>query len=310
MYIIEVVKNQNSLLNQIVIKNETLKFHGSIYPNLGASLQNLTSHNTEIINGISNTVEGLNDYKNTYKSAFLFPFPNRISEGKYEFGQTKYDLDCNEKALNNALHGYIYNKPFSMKNIETSENNAIVSLYYTDKGITKGFPFPYRLEIIYTFSPKKIAINFQVFNNGVKSFPYGIGWHPYFKTSNLKTSSLNFEGETQYFLDERMIPQFEIPLKFKNPLTIKDTFLDDCFITNKPQVYFKCDSYSIGIDSSPKNKKNYLQVYTPPTKDCVAIEPMTCAPNAFNNKNGLQVLEANANFEWQISLEYFTVMKL
>ena len=304
MYIIEVVKNQNSLLNQIVIKNERLKFHSAIYPNLGASLQKLTSNNTEIINGISNTVEGLNDYKNTYKSAFLFPFPNRISEGKYEFGQTKYELDCNEKALNNALHGHIYNKQFSIKSIETSENNAIVSLFYTDEGKTNGFPFPYRLEIIYAFSPKKIAITFQVFNSGEKSFPFGIGWHPYFKTSNLKSSSLDFEGETQYLLDERMIPQREILLKFKTPLTIEDTFLDDCFITNKPQVYFKCDTYSIGIDSSPKSKKNYLQVYTPPTKDCVAIEPMTCAPNAFNNKNGLQVLEANANFEWQINLLY------
>ena len=274
-----------------------MKFQCSNYPNLGASLQKLTSHNTEIINGISNTFECLNDYKKTYKSAFLFPFPNRISEGKYEFNQKNYELDCNERALNNALHGLIYNKPFSIKRIETSENNAIVSLYYTDDGKTKGFPFPYQIEIIYTFSPKKIAINFQAFNNGVKSFPYGIGWHPYFKTSNLKTSSLDFEGKTQYELNNKMIPQFKIPLKFKNPLTIKDTFLDDCFITNKPQVYFKCDSYSIGIDSSPKNKKNYLQVYTPPTKDCVAIEPMTCAPNAFNNKNGLQVLEANANFE-------------
>ena len=204
------------------------------------------------------------------------------------------------------MHGHIYNKPFSVKSLETSGDNAIVSLYYANEGKTKGFPFPYRLEIIYTFSVKKLAINFQVFNNGVKSFPFGIGWHPYFKTSNLKSSSLDFEGKTQYELDNKMIPQFEIPLKFKTPLLIENTFLDDCFIANKPEIYFQCDTYSIGIDSSPKNKKNYLQVYTPPTGDCVAIEPMTCAPNAFNNKNGLQVLEANANFEWQISLEYFT----
>src|SRR5665648_619205 len=100
MYIIEVVKNQNPLLNQIVIKNENSDFQGIIYPNLGASLQKLSSNSIDIIEGISNTVEGLIDYKNTYKSAFLFPFPNRISEGKYEFNQTKYELESNEKALN------------------------------------------------------------------------------------------------------------------------------------------------------------------------------------------------------------------
>jgi aldose 1-epimerase len=310
MYIIEIVKNQNPLLNQIVIKNEKSNFYSIIYPNLGASLQKLSSNNTEIINGISNAAEGLNDYKNAFKSAFLFPFPNRISDGKYEFGQTKYELDCNEKPLKNALHGHIYDKQFSIKNTETSENNAIVSLYYADEGKTKGFPFPYQIEIIYTFSREKITIDFQVFNNGEKSFPFGIGWHPYFKTSNLNANSLDFEGASQYSLNEKMIPQDEIPLKFKTPLFIEKTTLDDCFITNKPQATFESEAYKIGIDFFPKNKKNYLQVYTPPTRNCIAIEPMTCAPNAFNNKNGLLILEPNKKFEWQISLEYSTVMKL
>lgn len=304
MYIVEVVKNQNSLLNQIVIKNKMLKFHGAIYPNLGASLQKLRLNNTEIINGISNTVKGLSDYKNTYKSAFLFPFPNRISEGKYEFNQTKYELDCNEKTLNNALHGHIYDKSFSVKGIETSKNNAIVSLYYADEGKTRGFPFPYLIEIIYIFSKEKITINFNVINTGKKYFPFGIGWHPYFKTESLNLSSLDFESDAQYFLNENMIPLNEIPLKFKTPLLIENTFLDDCFITGRPKASFKCDTSSIEIDSLPNNKKNYLQVYTPPARDCIAIEPMTCAPNSFNNKNGLQVLEPNEKFEWQIFLSY------
>ncbi len=303
MYTVEILKNQNPLLNQIVIKNETLKFHSTIYPNLGASLQKLSLNNTDIINGISNAAKGLNDYKNTFKSAFLFPFPNRISQGRYEFNQTKYELDCNETALNNALHGHIYDKQFSIKNIETSENSAIVTLYYTDEGKTKGFPFPYQIKVIYMFSKEKMTINFQVVNHGKNSFPFGIGWHPYFKTNNLNTSSLNFEAETQYDLDNKMIPQHEIPLKFKTPLLIKTTFLDDCFITNKPQVTFKCETYKIDLNFSSKTKKSYLQVYTPSTRDSVAIEPMTCAPNCFNNKNGLQVIEPDEKFEWQVILD-------
>ncbi len=302
MYTAEIIKNQNQLLNQIIIKNEKINFNSAVYPSLGASLQKLSLNSVEIINGISNNFEGLNDYKNTYKSAFLFPFPNRISEGKYEFDQTKYELDCNEKALNNALHGHIYDKPFSVKSIETSENNAIVSLYYAYEGKTKGFPFPYQIEIVYTFSIRKIAINFNVINTGKKSFPFGIGWHPYFKAENLNLSTLDFESETQYFLNRNMIPLNEIPLKFKTPLLIENTFLDDCFITNKPNASFKCEAYSIAMDFTSISKKNYLQVYTPPTRDCIAIEPMTCSPNSFNNKNGLQILNPNEKFEWQIFL--------
>jgi aldose 1-epimerase len=234
----------------------------------------------------------------------LFPFPNRVSEGKFEFDQTKYKLDCNETALNNALHGHIYNKPFSVRSMEVTENSAIITFNYADEGKAIGFPFPYRTEIIYTFSKEKIAINFNVFNTGEKSFPFGIGWHPYFKTGNLNSSSLDFEAETQYELDSKMIPQFEIPLKFKTPILIENTFLDDCFITKKPKVSFKCETYSIEIEFTSKTKKNYLQVYTPPTRDCIAIEPMTCSPNSFNNKNGLQVLAPNAHFKWQVILRF------
>ena len=39
-----------------------------------------------------------------------------------------------------------------------------------------------------------------------------------------------------------------------------------------------------------KYKYNFLQVYTPPHRKSIAIEPMTCAPDAFNNKDGLIVL--------------------
>lgn len=304
MYTVEIVKNQNPLLNQLIIKNKKLHFQSVIYPNLGASLQKLSSNSVDIINGISNDKEGLNDYKNTYKSALLFPFPNRISGGKYEFNQTKYELNCNETSLNNALHGHIYDKPFSVKNSEANENNAVVSFYYVDKGKTKGFPFPYQIEIIYTFSANKIDINFNILNTGKKSFPFGIGWHPYFKTSNLNSGSLDFEAENQYLLDEKMIPLNEIPLKFKTPLLIENTFLDDCFITNKPKASFKCEAYEIEMVYTSNTEKNYLQVYTPPTRDCIAIEPMTCAPNAFNNQNGLLVLEPNEKFEWQINLSF------
>ncbi len=34
----------------------------------------------------------------------------------------------------------------------------------------------------------------------------------------------------------------------------------------------------------------YVQLYTAPDRNSIAIEPMTCEPNAFNNKMGLKIL--------------------
>ncbi len=304
MYSIEEINCKNTLLNQVIIKNEELSFHSIIYPNLGASIQKLASNGIDIIDGITSNEEGLNTYKSKFNSSFLFPFPSRIPNGKYSFNNCDYELECNEIALNNSLHGHIHNKSFTIKQKEVSKKNAVVIFSYSDDGTTKGFPFSYQLDITYTFTKEKLTVDFTVFNNGESKFPFGIGWHPYFKTVNLSESILDFEAEKQYLLNEKMIPEREIPLNFNTPLLVKKTFLDDCFILKKSEATFKTNEYSINLNFSSGSSINFLQVYTPPARDSIAIEPMTCAGNCFNNKIGLLVLEPDNTYEWCINLEY------
>ncbi|GGK57433.1 MULTISPECIES: aldose 1-epimerase [Flavobacteriaceae] len=305
MYKITITKNENPLLNEVIIFNKELNFTSSIFPNLGASLQKLDYNGIEIIDGISANDDGLKTYKNKYNSAILFPFPNRISDGKFEFNNTNYNLEINEPALNNRLHGFVFNKSFVVKEKSTSKENAKIVFNYKYKGSTEGFPFPYNLELTYTFTKNKVSLNFGVLNEGTTAFPFGIGWHPYFKVPNLKDSTLAFEAKTQYLVNKKMIPTEETRLKFKTPILIRDTFLDDCFITEKSTTSLKTDSYTIDINFSSKKPTSFLQVYTPESRDCIAIEPMTCAPNSFNNKSGLLILEANEKYNWKVDLEYY-----
>ena len=304
MYNIEITKNDNPLLNEVIISNKKSNFKSIIYPNLGASLQKVLINGINLIDGISPDEIGLDTYKTRYNSAILFPFPNRIANGKYEFKDTTYQLDINETALNNRLHGHVYNKSFTIKEQICSENSAKITFNYSNNETEKGFPFPYNINITYTFTNNKISLDFDVQNIGTNTFPFGLGWHPYFKTKNINESILNFEAEKQYFVNKNMIPTEETSLKFKTPLQVKDTFLDDCFITNNSQSSFKTTDYKINIDFSSVSPNSFLQVYTPPTRDCIAIEPMTCAPNSFNNKNGLLTLKSGEKYNWKVDLKY------
>lgn len=304
MFKIAIIKNENSLLNEVRITNESLNLESSIYQNLGASLQKLTKKGIEIIDGITNNQKGLDVYKSKFNSSFLFPSPNRIDDGKYTFNQKEHQLVCNETALNNSLHGHIYNKHFEVSKTEASENNAVITFSYSNEGSTVGFPFSYKLGITYTFTKYNVTIDFNVINTGKQEFPFGLGWHPYFKSTNLNKSILNFEGNKKYSLNKKMIPLEEIKLPFKTPLTLEDTFLDDCFLINKPETTFKTPDYEIKIDFTSNTKDSFLQCYTPDTRDCIAIEPMTCAPNCFNNKNGLLTLKPNETFDWQINMKF------
>jgi len=304
MYKITITKNENPLLNEVIIINNQLNFKGSIFPNLGASLQKLNCNGIDLIDGISANDDGLKTYKNKYNSAVLFPFPNRISGGEFEFKNTNYNLEINEPALNNRLHGLVFNQNFTIKETFSSEENAKIVFNYKYNGNIGGFPFPYNLELTYTFTKNKVSLNFEVLNEGETAFPFGIGWHPYFKVDNLSDSTLDFEAKTQYLVNKNMIPTKETLSTIKTPLLLKDTFLDDCFITEKSNTSLKTDRYSIAIDFSSKKPASFLQVYTPETRDCIAIEPMTCAPNSFNNKHGLQILNADSTYTWTVDLKY------
>lgn len=304
MFKITNTKKDNSLLNEVIVTNDSLNIEVSIFPNLGATLQKLVKNGIEIIDGITNDEAGLALYKSKFNSSFLFPSPNRIANGKYTFNDVDYQLECNETALNNSLHGHIYNKAFKVSKTVADKNRAEITFTYSNDGSVVGFPFSYELEIIYTFTQSGLTLDFKVNNTGNQEFPFGLGWHPYFNAENLKESVLNFEGSKKYFLNDKNIPLHEVELPFSTPLTLGDTFLDDCFLTTKPATTFTTDTYKVDISFTSQTTESFLQVYTPDTRNCIAIEPMTCAPDCFNNKNGLLTLKPSETFDWNITMKY------
>jgi aldose 1-epimerase len=78
--------------------------------------------------------------------------------------------------------------------------------------------------------------------------------------------------------------------------------LDDCFVMNDAVIEFETNEYQLKItsDASP----NYLQMYTPPHRSLIAIEPMTGISNSFNNGIGLQVLAPSKTYtiSWNLTI--------
>ena len=52
--------------------------------------------------------------------------------------------------------------------------------------------------------------------------------------------------------------------------------------------------------------KGYLQIYTPLHRKNIAIEPITCVPNAFNSKEGFLELKPNEDYSLKIDLKVKT----
>lgn len=271
--------------------------HAKIYLGQGASLQELTLSGKQLIVDLAPL-----KYADTYASSILFPFANRIKDGQYQFEGTNYQLETNQKEENNALHGLVYNKTFEIVESTSSTNEAYVSLKYIEDTKTIGFPFTYEISVSYRFTNDSLTLGVIVKNTDIKPFPFTLGWHPYFLSANLFESSLVFKSDEKFVLGDRNITTGSEPFNHEGSFQIQDKSLDDCWNLDSNAIGFHTPDYRFVIESSDVN--NFLQVYTPPKENTIAIEPTTGISNSFNNQIGLKTLNPGETYriDWNLKL--------
>lgn len=266
--------------------------------NQGGRLNNFVYENTQIL-----AEYPLLTYTDNYASSILFPFANRIKDGEYIYNDSKYKLDCNDVDKNNAIHGLVYNKTFSCTEKAINDSFVSVTLQHKDNGESVGFPFKFKIELTYTLSKVGLNLSVVVVNEDEKTFPFTLGWHPYFISDNLDNSTINFKSQTKYVFDHQQILSGSKRFDSVMPFQLKDVKLDDCFPLEIDKIQFSTPKYKLDITTS--SKENFLQLYTPDQPNVIAIEPMTGAPDNFNNRIGLQKLHPNEtyNVEWNLTIE-------
>jgi len=70
-------------------------------------------------------------------------------------------------------------------------------------------------------------------------------------------------------------------------------------------VLFETEKYCLDINFS-ETAEAFLQIFTPHDRKSIAIEPMSCSPNAFNTGTGLKVLQAHEMYIWRVGLNFRT----
>ena len=297
MYQIKHTKDLKNRLNFIEIEDSNKNSYAKIHLNLGGSLQELKLLNHQLIKDLHPLT-----YNNTYASAVLFPFANRIADGSYVFDHKTYQLEINQKEENNALHGLVYSKTFEIIDQKTTLEKAEVLLRYKELMHFIGFPFTYMIDLTYILTKDSLDLNVTVKNTDTKTFPFTIGWHPYFISQNLSKSAVHFKSHQKCVFDERNITHGMDENIIDEPFLIEYKSLDDCFLLDSNEIGFETPLYSFSLKSSEKD--SFLQLYTPPHPNAIAIEPTTGISDSFNNGVGLKTLKPNENYHinWNLKL--------
>ncbi len=299
MFQIQQITNSNPLKNHFHITNE--KVSCKIYQNLGASIQEFSKNGISIIKGF----DKVDDYKMQHTSSILCPFPGRVEHGKYDYDNNTYQLETNENNRNNAIHGKVAHEFFECIHSENSENKAVLTFSYTPKKLDKGYPFAYRVQAKYIITNENLLLDISIENLDETNIPFGLGWHPYFVCPDMQSSILQFNSTKEILCDTEMIPIDEKAVIISSPFKIEDLHFDTCFTLNDKKVSLQTDTYS--IDMVVLNSENqFIQIFTPHSRDCIALEPMTCAPDAFNNQMGLLELKPSTSYTYSIKLNFKT----
>lgn len=236
-----------------------------------------------------------------FEGSLLFPFPNRLANGVYEFEGKEYQFQHNDFGLPNALHGLVSDKLFTLTDQGIDSSKTWASVRLTAAGNDSPYPFPFTLQVTYTLSNQSLSLEFKVTNQGDGNMPFGLGWHPYFNLGqHISKCALKLPVCREIEIDENMIPNGK-----KSPSTYFDGYrsldgltLDTCFeisnIEEENSTFVKLnDTQSLEIWQDKNHP--FVQVFTPADGNTVAIEPMTCGINALNTGEGLQVLGPGAS---------------
>ena len=249
-----------------------------------------------------------------FKNLPLFPFPNRLNQGQYKWKDNIQQLPINDTQTGNALHGFSAGKEFEVINVVTEEDYAAIHCRYEYDGSMMGYPFPFQFDIIFRLSDEDgMSIRLSATNTGNSRMPFGLGWHPYFQLSKdaeqiqLQLPLLELVG-----VDENMIPTGKryIYDRFTDERLLGAEVLDNCFaIKGEKSIATVSLNGEHGKltywQECGTGKYPYIQLFTPPHRQSVAIEPMSCNIDAFNNQDGLWILEpretGTAKFGFQLS---------
>jgi aldose 1-epimerase len=234
----------------------------------------------------------------------LVPWPNRIENGSYEFDGKRMQLPLTEPEHGNAIHALVRRAEWD---VAEQAADRVVLAYVLEP--QPGYPFALALNIEYALSDAGLRVTTTARNVGPEPCPYGCGQHPYLTLGTPIVDPLRLEvpAEVVVFSDERGLPERSASVEgteydFRAGRTIGALVLDNAYTElerdahGRANVLLDEQASGSGLTLWLDESYGWVMVFTgDPLPDvarrAVAVEPMTCPPNAFRSGESLIHLE-------------------
>ena len=267
---------------------------------VGATLRSLQHRGRDLVVPFE-----ADEVRPVFRGATLAPWPNRVIDGRYTFGGVEQELALTEPARGHALHGFVAWTAFEIE--ERSDDS--VRLMTTIEA-QQGYPHRVRVVVEYRLDDDGLHETVTATNTGPDAAPFGTGPHPYLVAGPGTVDDWTLElpaGTVLTVTPDRLIPvdavdvSTEPQFDFRAPRVIADTFIDHAFTDFATARVAVTAPGGTGVAMTWDAACTWVQVHTAdrPTVEenrvGLAVEPMTCPPDAFNSGTDLIVLEPGAS---------------
>jgi aldose 1-epimerase len=277
----------------------------AIVVEVGGGLRSYTVAGRAVLDGY-----GEDEMCRSGRGQVLIPWPNRLEGGSYAFDGRRHQLPINDAADQAAIHGLVRWAGWTAGEREPHRVVMQHVLYPRP-----GYPFTLGLGIEYRLSDAGLRVRTTATNLGTDACPYGAGAHPYLTvgTPTVDGAILRAPGRTVLRADAHGIPTGSEPVDgtdcdFRTARPIGATVLDNAFTDlerdddGRARVVLRDPAPGgSGLTLWVDEAYGYLMLFTgDPLPDVarrsLAVEPMTCPPNAFRTGESVVRLEPGHSF--------------
>jgi aldose 1-epimerase len=283
----------------------------AVITEVGATLRTYVKGGLSVIEGFA-----AEEVPTGARGQILYPWPNRIGDKQWSFSDRIAQPTVNDAHQATAIHGLVRWRPFQVESV--NQNRCVMRLLLHP---TPDYPFLSEIVIAYHLGSLGLTVTTTVTNRDDVPIPFGVGFHPYLSVTTPTIEGAELEVPALAYVDvnERQLPTGEIlpvtgnALDFTKRKSINGHDLD---VTYTELIRDDSGLATVGVtdatggtvELSMDRNFAYVQLFTGDTlergrrRTAIAVEPMTCPPDALRSGKDVVVLEPGQHWagSWRL----------
>ena len=281
-------------------------WRADVHP-IGASLVALFYDDHEIV---------ITPYSETFYAfagATLAPWPNRLEDGTWVFGDKTLQHRINDERGHNSNHGLVFDRKFEV--LRSSQEEIVFQISLGEDAV---YPFTVGITVTYHLTEQGLSQSISATNKDTQLVPIAFGAHPYLLLED--DSMVEINALQVYAKSSRGLPLAKMPIAesglAKNGFNLaRELEVDDCFVG----LIENADSrYSTRVTRPGLNKTveiwqdtefDHLMLFAfrengAEGRSALAVEPQTAPANALRSQDDIVWISPGSTLSaaWGISI--------